>query len=125
MKTLFRLLGIIAFAAIIGFSMTACGGDDDPPPDPKDLVQGTWKYTWASGTNWDQVAFTGNNYVIANDEDDPLYSGTFTITSNTITFAGQCTDTVTYSISGNNLTITGDSECSYYTSTPLIYTKQP
>ena len=35
MKNTIRFLGIIAFAAIIGFSIAACGGDDDSPgPGP-------------------------------------------------------------------------------------------
>ena len=29
MKNFFKLLGIIALVAVIGFSMAACGGDDD------------------------------------------------------------------------------------------------
>jgi hypothetical protein len=32
MKNTIKLIGIIAIVAIIGFSMAACGGDDDPPP---------------------------------------------------------------------------------------------
>ena len=34
MKNKFMVFGIIAFAAIIGFSMTACGGDDDDGNPP-------------------------------------------------------------------------------------------
>jgi len=29
MKNVFKVLGIIALAAVIGFSMVSCGGDDD------------------------------------------------------------------------------------------------
>jgi hypothetical protein len=37
MKNVFKVLGIIAFAAVIGFSMAACGEDDDS------LLNGVWK----------------------------------------------------------------------------------
>jgi hypothetical protein len=37
MKNVFKLLGIIAFVAVIGFSMAACGGDDDGGDDGGDL----------------------------------------------------------------------------------------
>ena len=32
MKTVFRTLGVITIAILIGFTMTSCGGDDDDPP---------------------------------------------------------------------------------------------
>ena len=42
MKNVYKLLGIIALAAVIGISMTACGGDDDLVPAE---LRGTWKGT--------------------------------------------------------------------------------
>jgi hypothetical protein len=35
MKSIVKLFGIIAFAAVIGFSMASCGGDDDKGNDGK------------------------------------------------------------------------------------------
>jgi len=37
MKKIFRLIEIIALAAVIGFSMTACGEEDDSPKSQSDF----------------------------------------------------------------------------------------
>jgi hypothetical protein len=42
MKNTFKLFGIIALIAVVGFSMAACGGDDDGGADP---FEGTWVNT--------------------------------------------------------------------------------
>jgi len=46
MKNLGKLAGIIALAAVIGFSMAGCGGEDDPPGGSGDIgskLVGLWK----------------------------------------------------------------------------------
>jgi len=56
MKKIFKLIGIIALVAIIGFSFAACEEKDDTPPPPETQppsvtpppfsdFQGTWKTT--------------------------------------------------------------------------------
>jgi len=62
MKNLFRIIGITAFAVIIGFSMTACGDEEPtvPPHDPYKLqVQVSLQ-----GTVFEESANTGKIVVI-------------------------------------------------------------
>jgi len=65
LKTIFRIAGIIVLAAIIGFSMAACGGDDDNPnpnpnpdlnpnPNPDDQIVLTMKFKENPGWNGTQ-----------------------------------------------------------------------
>ena len=121
MKNLMKLIGIIALTAIIGFGFTACGGDDDdPPPDP---LQGTWKWDdGASGTV--TVNFTGNNYTFTATGGYSSYfnnkTGTFSISGSNITFSGDITDTGTFSVSGSNLTISAN----FTEGTDYVFVKQ-
>jgi len=39
MKKAFKILGITAFIAVIGFSMAACKEDDDSPTSPKQFIK--------------------------------------------------------------------------------------
>jgi len=57
-------LGIIAIAAVIGFSMTACSDDDDGGPD----FSGTWKKTADDGTQY-TVTIKGKDITIKDDKD--------------------------------------------------------
>jgi len=54
MKNVFKLFGVIALAAITGFSMAACGGDDDGdvPPENKPVAErwGKWIAPTATAT---------------------------------------------------------------------------
>jgi len=76
MKNVFKLIGIIAIVAVIGFSMAACGGgDDEGDTDP--ALNGTWiignqvwKFTngsfitTISGNNVMRGYYTTNNNII-------------------------------------------------------------
>ena len=61
MKKALKLLGIIALAAIMGFTMTACSSDDDDVETPSPL-NGTWFRTAdsitliISGNEWERIA---------------------------------------------------------------------
>jgi hypothetical protein len=79
MKKFIRLLGIIAFVALIGFSMTAC--DDNGGGGGGGRISGTYR---SSSTNWSYYTFSGNNYVHGS-MGVPLWEGTFTVSGNTIT----------------------------------------
>jgi len=62
MKSMFKFIGVIALVAVIGFSMAACGGDDDNPSGGNQLPA-------TSGS----VTFTGlgaynGKYVIADGD---------------------------------------------------------
>ena len=83
MKNSLKILGIIAVVAVIGFSMAAC--DDGTP---KDAVDGT---TW-------NASMEGMNYVLTFNSPNVTRS---------MTYEGEThTQTGTYSISGNNVTLT-------------------
>jgi len=48
MKNIVKLLGIIALVAVIGFSMVACGGDDDGGGDTTDGAKYNWVGKWVN-----------------------------------------------------------------------------
>jgi hypothetical protein len=65
MKNFFKLFGILALAAVIGFSLAGCGDNGDPSSPPP----GGYDFTWPDGLNtsrWekdngrDRVEFNGN-----------------------------------------------------------------
>jgi len=82
MKNLFKVLGIIALVAIVGFSMTACGDDGDPGgggggdpgggggTDPNAWLVGSWESTdgqitftlAADGGAWTMTYPTNNTH---------------------------------------------------------------
>jgi hypothetical protein len=106
MKNTFRIIGIIALLAVIGFSMAACDNDSTKSP-----LEGTWK---TQGTGLDgsvmvfTFKFTGSDFsftyekpignVVSSD------SGTFSYTDTAITFKRTKPSTETYT---QNYTITG------------------
>jgi len=76
MKNLLKLFGIIALVAIIGFSMTACGGDDDSGGgDP--ALNGTWESIGGelklNNGNWEMSESAKGKYTTS--------GGTITITT--------------------------------------------
>jgi hypothetical protein len=90
MKNTFKLLGIIALLAVIGFSMAACGGDDGGPS-----FDGTW--VMQSNNNLGYT-FKGKTFTQFDNDDGWSYSGTFTYTDTTITFLFPTLDDFQYSI---------------------------
>jgi hypothetical protein len=71
-KNIVKLLGIIAMAAVIGFSMAACGDDNNDPPGPgpggggSSSFEGTWTGTfdYASDELTATVVITGDSIKI-------------------------------------------------------------
>jgi len=84
MKNVFKVLGVIALVAIIGFTMTACGGGSGGDDD--DFV-GTWissggqTLTCANGKTW-TARFGSNSYKGTYDFNADTGLATFTITFN-------------------------------------------
>jgi hypothetical protein len=74
MKNLFRLFGIIALVAVIGFSMVACDdGDDDSNP-----FIGTWK-----SSNGYVMVFAASTFTIASANNGNVESsGSYTWSGN-------------------------------------------
>jgi hypothetical protein len=69
MKTTIRILGIIALVAVIGFSMTACGGGDDgngdgSTPNHTHDFSGVWKSN--ATQHWKECAADNEKGQIAN-----------------------------------------------------------
>jgi len=77
MKNIFKLIGVIALAAVIGFSMAACrGGGDDDDTDP--ALNGTWvigNQVWKFNNGLFEVLIGGSNF----------QRGTYTTNNNIIT----------------------------------------
>jgi len=81
MKNTFKVLGIIALLAIIGFSMAAC--DNGSTSSGKPSFEGTWTGTKYDG--YERYEFKGAEYKIyRNDKLDE--NGTFTHDETSITF---------------------------------------
>ena len=111
MKNLFTFLCIVALTAIIGFSMVACGGDEESDP-----LQGTWTSIDKSA----KMTFSDNNWVWKKSNGDNNAKGTFSKIATQITFnltnwtesdgtwadPSPATGTFDYVISGKSLTFT-------------------
>ena len=100
MKKDVKLFCAIAFIAIIGFSMVACGDDSDSNP-----FIGTWTGLDLDG-DYMILRFESNNYNVQwpNSNFLPIY-GTYTYSGNTATLmsiSGAANGTAT--VSGNTLT---------------------
>jgi len=105
MKNLFKVFSIIALAAVIGFSMAACEGDDDGGGGGAtitDHLNGKWE----SGDG-ETITFSGSSFVVAQDG-EAFMRGTYT------TGARSISATITMTVKeahGNFLTeILGDEE---------------
>jgi len=81
MKNTFKIFGIIALFAVIGFSMLACSSDDDSASGPKSF-DGTWVM---SGNTKLGYTYNGTSVTQFNDDLGLTWSGTFTYTNTTIT----------------------------------------
>ena len=114
MKKVFKFLAIIAFVAVIGFTMAGCKEEDGT-----DLSSfaGTWN---ASGNR--SIVFSGSNFNYKVNS-ATKYSGTFSASGTTITFnesnLGKASGN--FSLSGNTLTL---SNHTWDSSVEGTYTKQ-
>ena len=86
MKNFFKLFGIIALVAIIGFSMVACGGDDGGGGGGD-----TYRFEMLP-FGWAEITFAGSNFSGSN----------YTMTASI--FGQPLSGTGTYSVSGNTIT---------------------
>ncbi|WP_461247712.1 hypothetical protein, partial [Treponema sp. R6D11] len=62
MKNFFKVLGVIALVAVIGFSMAACGSYDDDSGGGGSLEGGGLSGTWVSDWNGNTITFSGKSY---------------------------------------------------------------
>ena len=113
MKNVIKALGIIAIAAVIGFSFTACGSDGDNSGSGGGNTRSYEDFagTWVDSSYGGSYTFNGNTYVFT---EGPSFrvTGTFTFTSTHITQTpndpttpSQYQGVFTYTLSGNQLTL--------------------
>jgi hypothetical protein len=112
MKNVFRLIGFIAIAAVIGFTMTACDSDGGGGDD---VLNGT---TW-EGINIEEgqtVTYTLkfntpkiNMVRTPSSGQSSTITGTYSVSGNTVTiyYLGE---TITGTLSGNTLALHEDGE---------------
>ena len=112
MKNVFKLIGIIALAAVIGFSMAACkGGGDDDDPFEGDLAGTTWKCTetyYGMETTYTLI-FTASRVTLEASMmgiSTGTYNGTYTVNGSSVTVNWDpgYTGSGSFSINGNRLT---------------------
>jgi hypothetical protein len=103
-EKIFRLVGIIAFVAIIGFSFAAC--QDEPEPEPKDALDGT---SWLSSDDIFVFSFNSPNWTVKIKATGVVGNkGTYTISGDTVTLISDGTGTTdTVTLSGNTFTFLG------------------
>jgi hypothetical protein len=75
MKNFFKTIGIIAVAAVIGLSMTACGEEEsDPPPQIPQQFRGTW--VEENDGNTRTLVITADSMTITSTDGSSFSSGT-------------------------------------------------
>ena len=150
MKNVLKLLGIIALVAVIGFSMAACsgGGNDDSGGNTggntggsggggggggggnDGSLNGTWNHVNGEWT----LIVSGSNYTIKNHGQNSA-KGTISYNASTITFKITLgwdgswvpyseTDTCSYILNGNSITVSGVQGYSTDSSMNGVWTKE-
>jgi len=117
MRKIFKLIGIIALAAVIGFSMAACrGGGDDDDPFEGDLAGTTWESTITSSAGGYSVTVISTLTFISDSAvtleartmgiSTGTYNGTYTFNGRVVNvnWAAGYNGSGTYSTKGNTLT---------------------
>jgi len=101
MKNTTKIIGLLLFVAIIGFSFSACEDDS-----PKDALDGT---TWEDNSDPDYasvIKFKSPNFDWSYKSAFLSgYSGTYSISDNNVTFTQESPFKLTGTLSGNTLTI--------------------
>jgi hypothetical protein len=110
MKNRTRIIGVIFFALIIAFSITACDNQTPGEKARADLT-GTWKYEEAGGYT-ETIKFSGNTFEWKESNSSDILKGTFTAENNIITVKFTEPDymkdevgAMRYKLEGNNLTL--------------------
>jgi len=138
MKNVFKVLGIVALVAIVGFSMTACGDSDDGGGGGGSVSAGTWKQTKteAGGVPTDPYTLVlgpnGGAWTFGKaDSTDPggesweiSKTGLGTGPAIQLKDSGSTRLYLVYEMSGGKLKIAGSSNGMLYPSAPGEYTKQ-
>ena len=102
MKNIFKLIGIIALVALIGFSFVTCGGGDSGEETPPiSAFAGIW-----NASNGRSIYIIGDwfEYKVITDK---TYDGNFSVSGSNITFnaTGKGAESGKYTLSGDTLTL--------------------
>jgi len=95
MRNVFKQIGVVAFVAIIGFSMASCGGGDGGGGGSSTM---TWTAVADStfGTGSIKAIAYGNNMFVAVGSDDIGSDGKMATSTNGITWTAVTDSTFTY-----------------------------
>jgi len=104
MKNTTKIIGLLLFVAIIGFSFSACEDEDN---SPKDALDGTtWEDNEISGYEA-VIKFKSPNFDWSYKTVGLIgYSGTYSISGNRVTLTDEIYGSMSGTLSGNTLTIT-------------------
>jgi hypothetical protein len=103
MKNLFRLFGIIALVAVIGFSMVACKDDPADPAGGNALAGTTWRANF-EGDNYSLTFSSGSTFTMVSSEG--TVGGTYSISGSAVTLYYDG-DQMWGTLAGNTLLISG------------------
>jgi len=96
MKKMIKLLGVIAIAAVIGFSMAACGDNDGDDPQDTPPVTSPLDGTWVDEVEQGTKLVIGNGSITVSNYDDRLPNPYYEIMIGTISTSGSNGLSVTF-----------------------------
>ena len=103
MKNLVKLFGIIAFVALIGFSVIACDNGSTSGPAGNVNVVGTWRGSFTYGnTTYNRTMVFNTNMTCTGYTDTASGTGTYSVAANTVYITWSSGDSNTLTITGNN-----------------------
>jgi hypothetical protein len=112
LKAIYRIAGIIAFAALIGFSMIACDNDTTSGQAGYNPggggggnvnVVGTWRGSFTYGnTTYNRTMVFNTNMTCTGYTDTASGTGTYSVAANTVYITWSNGDSNTLTITGNN-----------------------
>jgi hypothetical protein len=102
-KQMWGVLVCIALVAVIGFSMAACGGEDEDDIIPGYNPVGGWEFTIGEDT---ATVYIADGKWTASIDGETLSSGTYTQSGNVITLKDESGDTLGTATLANDTTVT-------------------
>jgi len=107
MKNMFKFWGIIAFAAVIVFSMIGCGEDNsNDKNNHSGSVAGTWSWTGTGTVNSDGKVYGISSFTIIFNNDNTFEIKQYITTVDGDEWNGYMMAKGTYTVDGNKITIT-------------------
>jgi len=115
LKAMLRIAGIIALAAVIGFSFTACGGDDDkggggPVTLSLNKVDGNKFTMTVSGATWKTSAPYSFSAFLNFDGGNGIFDPGVRTSNTVVTFTKDASDTYTGTVTFTSTSYVNNSE---------------